>query len=87
MDSITVSISPSKIKDYITAHQMILHSAEESFLRDYPEYSSIDDAREQNPDIHNYLNTIIQKAATDYAEPVLYSILVLRFKHNSVTCG
>ena len=61
MDSITASISPSKIKDYITAHQMILHSAEESFLRDYPEYSSIDDAREQNPDIHNYLNTIIQK--------------------------
>lgn len=61
MNSITASISPSKIKDYITAHQMILHSAEESFLRDYPEYSSIDDAREQNPDIHNYLNTIIQK--------------------------
>ena len=61
MDSITASISPSKIKDYITAHQMILHSAEESFLRDYPKYSSIDDAREQNPDIHNYLNTIIQK--------------------------
>ena len=61
MDSITASISPSKIKDYITAHQMILHSAEESFLRDYPEYNSIDDAREQNPDIHNYLNTIIQK--------------------------
>ena len=61
MNSITASISPSKIRDYITAHQIILASAEESFLRDYPEYSSIDDAREQNPDIHNYLNTIIQK--------------------------
>ena len=61
MNSITASISPAKIKDYITAHQMILHSAEESFLRDYPEYSSIEEAREQNPDIHNYLNTIIQK--------------------------
>lgn len=61
MNSITASISPVKIKDYITAHQLILKSAEESFLRDYPEYTSIKEARTQNPDIHNYLNTIIQK--------------------------
>lgn len=61
MNSITASISPSKIRDYITAHQMILASAEESFLRDYPEYNTIEEAREQNSDIHNYLNTIIQK--------------------------
>ena len=40
---------------------MILASAEESFLRDYPEYNTIEEAREQNSDIHNYLNTIIQK--------------------------
>ena len=60
-NSITASISPAKIRDYITAHQMILTSAEESFLRDYPEYDTIEDAREQNSDIHNYLNTIIQK--------------------------
>lgn len=61
MNSITASISPSKIRDYITAHQMILASAEESFLRDYPEYNTIEEAHEQNSDIHNYLNTIIQK--------------------------
>lgn len=61
MNSITASISPSKIRDYITAHQIILASAEESFLRDYPEYNTIEEAREQNSDIHNYLNTIIQK--------------------------
>lgn len=59
--SITASISPSKIKDYITAHQMILSYAEESFLRDFPEYASIEEAREQNEEIHCYLNTIIQK--------------------------
>lgn len=61
VDSITASISPAKIRDYITAHQLILASAQESFLRDYPEYHSIEEAREQNPDIHNYLNTILQK--------------------------
>ena len=61
MNSITASISPSKIRDYITAHQIILASAEESFLRDYPEYNTIEEAREQNSDIYNYLNTIIQK--------------------------
>lgn len=61
MNSITASISPSKIRDYITAHQIILASAEESFLRDYPEYNTIEEARKQNSDIHNYLNTIIQK--------------------------
>lgn len=59
--SITASISPSKIKDYITAHQLILSSAKESFLRDYPEYNSIEEARQQNTEIHDYLNTIIQK--------------------------
>lgn len=59
--SITSFISPAKFSDYITAHQMMFSSAQESFLRDYPEYTSIEDARKQNPDIHNYLNTIIQK--------------------------
>lgn len=59
--SITASISPQKIHDYITAHQLILSAAQESFLRDYPKYSSIEEARTNNTDIHNYLNTIIQK--------------------------
>lgn len=59
--SITASISPAKIRDYITAHQIILSSAEESFLRDYPEYTSIEEARQKNTDIHNYLNTIVRK--------------------------
>lgn len=61
MGSITASISPAKIKDYITAHQLILKAAEESFLRDYPHYHSIEEARIKNPEIHTYLNTIIRK--------------------------
>ncbi|MDY5497208.1 MAG: CDP-glycerol glycerophosphotransferase family protein [Anaerobutyricum sp.] len=59
--SITASISPAKIKDYITAHQMILASAKRSFLRDYPEYHNIEEARKDNRDIHIYLSTIIRK--------------------------
>ena len=59
--SITASVSESKIRDYITAHDMILSTAKESLLHDFPEYVTIDKAIEGNDDIHNYLNTIIQK--------------------------
>ena len=59
--SITASVSPSKIKDYITAHKMIYDLAVESILSDYPEYKTISEVRENNEDIHTYLNTIIQK--------------------------
>ena len=40
---------------------MILSTAKESLLHDFPEYVTIDKAIEGNDDIHNYLNTIIQK--------------------------
>ena len=59
--SITATVSPQKIKDYITAHQLILTSAKESFLKDYPEYNSIEEAEQKNPEIHNYINKIMQK--------------------------
>ena len=59
--SITASVSPWKIKDYITAHKIIFDLAKENILKDYPEYETISQARELNNEIHNYLNTIIQK--------------------------
>lgn len=59
--SITASVSPAKIKDYISAHRMILESAQKSILRDYPEYRTIEVAREQNFEIHKYLCEIIRK--------------------------
>lgn len=59
--SITATVSEAKIKDYITAHEMILTCAKESFLRDFPEYSTIEEAMANNDDINNYLNTIVQK--------------------------
>ena len=59
--SITASVSESKIRDYITAHKMILDCAKESFLRDFPAYATIEDAIADNEEISNYLNTIIHK--------------------------
>ena len=59
--SITASVSESKIKDYLTAHEMILTCAKESFLRNFPEYTTIEEAIADNEDINNYLNTIIHK--------------------------
>ena len=59
--SITASVSPSKIRDYITAHHMILDSAEKSILKDHPEYGSMEEARKQDLEIHKYFNEIIKK--------------------------
>ena len=59
--SITASVSESKIRDYITAHEMILACAKESFLRDFPAYATIEDAMADNEEISDYLNTIIHK--------------------------
>ena len=59
--SITASVSESKIRNYITAHKMILDCAKESFLRDFPAYATIEDAIADNEEISNYLNTIIHK--------------------------
>lgn len=60
-ESITASVSPSKIRDYITAHQMILHSAQTSLLKDFPQYDSIEALTEQEPEIRKYLNEIVRK--------------------------
>lgn len=59
--TITGTISDWKVKDYIEAHKIILNYAEESILRDFPKYRTIDEAREDSVQIRNYLNKIIYK--------------------------
>ena len=59
--SITASVSKAKIRDYITAHEMIISCAKESLLHDFPEYATIENAIAENDMIRNYLNLIIQK--------------------------
>lgn len=60
-DSITASISQDKIRDYIEAHRLIMQAANKSILMDYPGYSSIDQAKEQDEEIHKYIQTISRK--------------------------
>ena len=60
-ESITASISSWKIKDYIEAHRLILESAKESILVDYPQYADIDEVKENKDEIHKYLNEISRK--------------------------
>lgn len=60
-ESITASISPAKIKDYIEAHHLIFKSAEKSFLRDYPDCLSMEDVMERYDEIQKYMNEIIRK--------------------------
>lgn len=60
-ESITASISPWKIRDYIEAHRLITEAAEESILIDFPQYATIEEVKENNDDIHKYLNEINRK--------------------------
>ncbi len=60
-ESITASISPWKIRDYIEAHRLITEAAEESILIDFPQYGSIDEVKENKDEIHKYLNEINRK--------------------------
>lgn len=60
-ESITASISPWKIWDYIEAHRLITETAEESILIDFPQYATIEEVKENNDDIHKYLNEINRK--------------------------
>lgn len=60
-ESITASVSPSKIHDYIEAHRLILESAERSLLSDYSSYNSLQEIMEKNEDIHKYISEIIRK--------------------------
>lgn len=60
-ESITASISPWKIRDYIEAHRLITEAAEESILIDFPQYADIDEVKENKDEIHKYLNEINRK--------------------------
>ena len=60
-NAITETISDAKVKDYITAHKLILQSAQESILRDFPEYKILEDVHENNQVLSSYLNRIIYK--------------------------
>lgn len=59
--SITASISPDKVSDYITSHNLIWDSASKYFLRIYPKYRDIDEAISQNNNIRSYMNKFLYK--------------------------
>ena len=40
------------------AHRIILKSAEESIMLDYPQYEDIEEVKEKKDEIHKYLNEI-----------------------------
>lgn len=60
-ESITASISPAKIRDYIEAHHLIFRAAEKSFLRDYPDSHSLKEVMRKHDDIQKYMNEIVRK--------------------------
>lgn len=60
-ESITASVEPWKIRDYIEAHRLITEAAEESILKDFSQYADIETVKENNDDIHKYLNEINRK--------------------------
>lgn len=62
--SITSSVSKGKIADYLQAHEWIYESAVESFLRDNPEYTDIEDLMRDNQEVHNYINQFLKKEVT-----------------------
>lgn len=60
-DSITSSVSPGKIKDYIEAHRLIEEAAYKSMLIDYPGYETAAQLKEQNEEMRGYIQTISRK--------------------------
>lgn len=60
-DPITASISQDKIRDYIEAHRLIMKAAKKSILVDYLQYSSMEQAEEQDEEIRKYVQTISRK--------------------------
>lgn len=60
-ESITASVSPGKIRDYIEAHHMILKLTEESFMSTYEGYGSFKELKEAHPEAMSYFNEIIHK--------------------------
>lgn len=59
--SITSYINASKVRDYITAHNLILKSASESLLNDNKSYKTIEQAKQNKPEIREYINEIVRK--------------------------
>ena len=59
--SITATISPNKIADYIEAHHLIYEATERSMLRDYPKYESIEELKKDNRELDEYIQTIHRK--------------------------
>lgn len=60
-EAITATVSPVKVRDYISAHNIIFDSARSSFLKDYTEYESIEEAIQQNRQISRYFSEITRK--------------------------
>lgn len=50
-----------KSKTTLRPHRLILESAKESILIDFPQYKDIEEVKENNDDIHKYLNEISRK--------------------------
>lgn len=59
--SITSGVSYHKVKDYISSHNAIYESACQSFLNDYPEFKTIEDALENHHGINFYINEFYRK--------------------------
>lgn len=60
-NSITANVSKKKVEDYIEAHRLIIQSAKNSFLRDYPEYTIWEEAEEGDEEIRDYMQQILLK--------------------------
>lgn len=59
-DSITASVSKGKIEDYIQAHDMIYQIIIESIMKDYPQFSNLEDIK-KDYDMNLYINDFLRK--------------------------
>lgn len=59
--SITTSISLKKINDYILSHNLIFEAACNALLKEHPEYSTIEEAIENDNSINFYMNEFYRK--------------------------
>ncbi len=60
-DSITATITEKKVSDYILSHNLILKSAANAFLKEYPEYETFEQAVKENASINFYVNEFFRK--------------------------
>ncbi len=59
--SITSYVAPWKVRDYISAHRMILKSIEDSVERDFAGEGTLEEIREKHRDINEYFNEFLRK--------------------------